>query len=487
MKKGTVFLVGAGPGDNGLITVKGMQAIEKADVILYDRLINAKLLDHAPAGCEFIYCGKEPKCHTLKQEEINQLLVEKALEGKTVVRLKGGDPGIFGRVGEEAAALTEYGISFEMVPGITSGIAAPLYAGIPVTHREYGGSFAVVTAHGKGESGKPSVNWEGLAKGVDTIAFYMGIANLSWICENLVRYGKRPETPVILIQWGTMGRQKVLEGTLETIYEKAKAEQFGNPAITLVGEIVAIRKQLSWFEKKPLFGRQILLARTSAEPSKLARELTEQGADVIEFPKWRAVPAPIDVTILNKIASYDNILFHAPESVHDFFQALIGQGIDVRQVRAKFFGGSIKSVRALRERGFAADVCQNMQEGKLLIVGDSELRKRSSHYTAKYGVHDRFVTSRKQIDERFIPVFQRMLQDMTLDTIIFPSAASVSTFVDEAHQCGLDLEKVMQEAAIICMGSETWQAAEAYGFKPVGMPYVPERGALIECLQQSGM
>src|SRR3954468_12151951 len=183
MNRGKVYLVGAGPGDIRLITVKGLEAIKKAEVILYDRLANPKLLEFAQADCELIYCGKLPNRHILRQGNINELLVEKALEGKRVVRLKGGDPGVFGRVGEEAAALAEYQIPFEIVPGVSSGIAAPLYAGIPVTHREYAESFAVVTAHDKSKEGKPVLDWEGLVRGVDTIAFYMGVGNLPFICE----------------------------------------------------------------------------------------------------------------------------------------------------------------------------------------------------------------------------------------------------------------------------------------------------------------
>lgn len=214
------------------------------------------------------------------------------MEGKTVVRLKGGDPGVFGRVGEEADALSKNGIIFEIIPGISSGMAAPLYAGIPVTHREFGETFAVVTAHDKSKEGKPSLDWQGLASGIDTIAFYMGIANLSYICKNLIQFGKPATTPVILIQWGTFGRQKTLEGTLETIAEKADEVKFTNPAITLVGNIISLRDKMNWFEKKPLFGRQILLARTGVTQSEMAKELADQGADVYEFPKWKKPPSP---------------------------------------------------------------------------------------------------------------------------------------------------------------------------------------------------
>ncbi|MFP3123247.1 uroporphyrinogen-III C-methyltransferase [Ectobacillus funiculus] len=249
MEKGTVYLVGAGPGDPKLITVYGMECIQKADVILYDRLSNEKLLQYAKKDAELIFCGKMPGKHEVVQEKINQLLVEKALEGKTVTRLKGGDPCVFGRVGEEAEVLVQEGISYEIVPGITSGIAAPAYAGIPVTHRDYASSFAIVTGHGRSEKGEDYINWAALAQGIDTIAFYMGVGNLKYICRKLIEHGKRPDTGAALIEWGTTEKQRTVTGTLETIESKAKAAQITHPAIVLVGDVVQLRPKLQWFKE----------------------------------------------------------------------------------------------------------------------------------------------------------------------------------------------------------------------------------------------
>jgi uroporphyrinogen III methyltransferase / synthase len=448
MEKGKVYLVGAGPGDIGLITVKGMEAIQKAEVILYDRLANPKLLQFAPSSCELIYCGKLPDRHTLRQEQINQLLVKKALEGKTVVRLKGGDPGVFGRVGEEAEALAQHEISFDIVPGISSGIAAPLYAGIPVTHREFGESFAVITAHDKSADGQPKLNWEGLASGIDTLAFYMGIGNLPFICENLIKHGKSADTPVILIQWGTFGRQKSLEGTLATISEKAKEVQFSNPAITLVGDIISLRKKINWFENKPLFGKQILIARTGTSDSKLAKELTEQGADVYEYPKWKKTNAPVQVEILNKLDTYKNIYFTSPESVDDFFQILIQLRIDIRKMNGQLFGGSIKSIKALEEKGlFAHHVDEMVNKDDVLIIGLSD---EIPNVTG-----DIFLTSIRSIDEEYIPIFDRMMSEAKIDTVIFLSSRSVSTFSQEIERVSLSIT----DAKVICMGEKTLKAA----------------------------
>lgn len=249
MEKGIVYLVGAGPGDPKLITVYGLECIQQSDVILYDRLVNMELLKHAKIDAELIFCGKLPGKHEFIQEQIHELLVEKALEGKKVTRLKGGDPCVFGRVGEEAEVLATNGITYEIVPGITSGIAAPAYAGISVTHRDFASSFAIVTAHGRAEKKEDHLNWAALANGIDTIAFYMGVGNLPYICQQLIENGKSPKTSVAVIQWGTTERQKTVTGTLEHIQKEVEAANIKHPAIVLVGEVVKLREKLNWFEK----------------------------------------------------------------------------------------------------------------------------------------------------------------------------------------------------------------------------------------------
>ncbi|MDQ0201615.1 uroporphyrinogen-III C-methyltransferase [Neobacillus ginsengisoli] len=474
MKTGKVFLVGAGPGDIGLITVKGLEAIKQAEVILYDRLANPKLLEFAPADCELIYCGKLPDRHTLRQENINDLLVAKALEDKMVVRLKGGDPGVFGRVGEEAAALADYQIPFEVVPGISSGIAAPLYAGIPVTHREYAESFAVVTAHDKSKDGKPLLHWEGLARGVDTIAFYMGVGNLPFICENLITHGKQANTPVILIQWGTFGRQRTLQGTLADITAKVAEAKFSNPAIILVGEVISLREKISWFEKKPLYGRQIVLARTGESPSQLAKELQEQGADVIEFPKWKKTAVPVD---LEKASAYEKILFASPESVGEFFSALVENRVDIRNINADFFGASVKTIKALNERGFCASLAAEMPDsGELLIIGDDSILKNKPEYG------DTLVTSKKVVDSQFFPIFKRMLEEAEVNTMVFPSSAAVEPFFEALKECEIDAREFFKSLHVICMGKQTMAAVETAGLKQAEMPEKATKQALIALL-----
>lgn len=245
---GIVYLVGAGPGDPELITLKGLKCLQKADVVVYDRLINKDLLQEAKKEAELIYCGKLPDHHTLRQETINHLLVNLAKKGKTVVRLKGGDPFIFGRGGEEAAHLALHRVPFEIVPGITSGSAAAAYAGIPLTHRAYSGSVAFITGHrqtGVAEETK----WETLAKGIDTLVIYMGVSQLPFITEQLIKYGKPHSTPIALIHWGTTPHQQTLTGTLADMPQKAKEAHIQNPTLIVIGEVVALRETLCWFEK----------------------------------------------------------------------------------------------------------------------------------------------------------------------------------------------------------------------------------------------
>lgn len=245
---GKVYLVGAGPGDPKLITVRGVECIREADVIAYDRLANPKLLEYARPDAELIYVGKLPDRHSLPQEEINALLVQKAQAGLTVTRLKGGDPFVFGRGGEEAAELAEHGISFEVVPGVTAGIAAPAYAGIPVTQRNVASTFAIVAGHECPGKEQSSIRWDKISTAIDTLAFYLGVKNLPLICEQLILHGRSPETPVAIIHWGTMPEQRTVVGTLCTIVEIAQQEQISNPSIILVGEVVNLREQGQWFE-----------------------------------------------------------------------------------------------------------------------------------------------------------------------------------------------------------------------------------------------
>ncbi|MBY0221414.1 uroporphyrinogen-III C-methyltransferase [Sporosarcina sp. FSL K6-3508] len=246
---GSVYIVGAGPGDPKLLTIRGLECIQQADVILYDRLVNIELLQHAKADAELIYCGKEPGKHGMIQDEIHRVLVEQANLGKQVLRLKGGDPFVFGRGAEEAAVLRQANIPFEIVPGISAGIAAPAYAGIPVTHRDYAASFAIVPGHGRAEKGQDFLNWSALAQ-IDTVAFYMSVGNIDHITKSLIKNGKSETTPVAVIEWGTTENQRTITGNLATIAQEIQAHQISNPSMILVGDVVNVREEISWFEEK---------------------------------------------------------------------------------------------------------------------------------------------------------------------------------------------------------------------------------------------
>lgn len=248
---GKVYLVGAGPGDPDLITVKGLRLIEQADVILYDRLVNQELLQYAKDGAQLVYCGKLPKHHTMKQETINHFLVKYALKGNTVVRLKGGDPFVFGRGGEEAEECVKHHVPFEIVPGITAGIGAPAYAGIPITHRGVSKSFAFITGHVAGDV-EAEHQWSHLAKAVDTICVYMGVAHLPNIIEKLIQNGKSPETPIALVHWGTLKEQRTVIGTLQNIEKRVKDAQISNPSMIVIGKVVSLHHKLNWYETEIL-------------------------------------------------------------------------------------------------------------------------------------------------------------------------------------------------------------------------------------------
>ena len=331
-----VYLIGAGPGDPGLMTVKGLECMAKAEVVVYDYLANPRFLAAADPEAELIYVGKKGFSQHVTQDEINAILVEKALEdgGKIVARLKGGDPFIFGRGGEEALALHEHGIAFEVVPGISSGYAAPAYAGIPVTHRGITADMAFVTGHEDPTKETTDVNWEHLATAVGTICFFMGVKNLPVITERLMTYGRSPETPVALVRWGTTPRQETLVGTLADIADKAAAAGFKAPAITIVGEVVSLREQLAWFENKPLFGKTVIVTRSRAQASDLSERFVDLGAEVLEFPTIRITDPedwdPVDEAIRN-LDVYDWVVFTSVNGVDQFFGRMEEMDTDARQ------------------------------------------------------------------------------------------------------------------------------------------------------------
>jgi uroporphyrinogen III methyltransferase/synthase len=332
---GICYLVGAGPGDIGLVTLRARECVEMADVLVFDALANPEILRWAPAHCERIDVGKRAKKHTMPQDEINALIVDRTQAGKRVVRLKGGDPMIFGRGGEEAAELAAAGVPFEIVPGISSAIAGPAYAGIPVTHRDHNTMLTIFTGHEDPTKGPSTVDYALLAKTPGTKVFLMGVARLGEITKTLIAHGADPATPIALTRWATTGSQKTITGTLETIAAIAEETQFSSPAVAVIGDVVREREKINWFEKRPLFGKRIVVTRTREQAGVLSKQLAELGADVIELPTIRIDPPKDRLEFAHMVAeahSYDWLIFTSPNGVEKFFDAFFSAYDDARSL-----------------------------------------------------------------------------------------------------------------------------------------------------------
>ncbi len=424
-KSGFISFVGAGPGDLGLITEKGLKCIREAEVILYDRLANPRLLREANDNCEFIYCGKLPNRHTMRQEMINQTLVTFSKDGKYVVRLKGGDPSVFGRVGEEAEEASKHDIPFEIIPGITSSIATAAYAGIPVTHREYSTSFTLRTGH-KCMENEDLIESNCSDQLGDTLAYYMGVSNLPKICTHLIKNGKSKDTPVAVIQWGTFGKQKVVEGTIETIVSVIEKEEITNPAMTIIGDVVKLRSKISWFEKKKYFGRKILLAKGTASVEKNGLEtfLSENGAEVYAFPTLKSVQLPIEHIQVVDALSHERIVFCSPESVKLFFTKMYKLKFDVRRLPNRIEYISPKTNKELEKYGILAEK-DSGGKNHTVFIG-------SVDKDTKLPTNSQFIATHENIaDSRFDVINQRMLEETIWESIIFPNCSSVDWFIKE--------------------------------------------------------
>jgi uroporphyrinogen III methyltransferase / synthase len=368
-----IYLVGSGPGDPGLFTVKGVRCMREADAVVYDRLAPEALLKYARPEAEKIYVGKRPGNPTMSQEEINDLLVELGRAGKTVVRLKGGDPYIFGRGGEEALALIEAGLPFEVVPGVTSGVAAPAYAGIPVTHRHISTSVAFVTGHEDPTKGRTDVDWDKLANSAETLVLYMGVGRLAEISAGLIRAGRTPNTPVACVRWGTVPKQRTVTGTLEDIADRVAEAGLKPPAIIVVGEVVALREAgLDWYERRPLFGRRVVVTRARSQAGELSAELERLGAEVYEFPTIEIVPpedfGPLEDAI-RELDSFDWLVYTSVNGVEAFMERLRHHGFDLRAVPrgAKVAAIGPATAERLEKVGLRVDVVPGEYRAEALI------------------------------------------------------------------------------------------------------------------------
>jgi len=476
---GMVYLVGAGPGDPGLLTVKGQACLRRAEVVIYDYLANPVLLDEAPDGAEKIYVGKTRGCHHRPQQGINELLVEKARNGKLVVRLKGGDPFIFGRGGEEAQVLHEAGIPFEVVPGVTAGFAAAAYAGIPLTHRDHTTSLALFTGHEKPERKLSNLDWSKLATGIGTQVFYMGMANLSVISEQLIQHGRAPETPVAVIRWATTPRQQVVEGTLADIVGKVAAARLKPPAVSVVGEVVGLRRQLRWFEDRPLLGRRVLVTRSAGQLGTFARLLEQQGAEALACPVIDLAD-PEDFTLLDaaiaELSAFDILILTSANAVERFFARLRGQGLDLRSLAGiRVVAVGPKTARCIAAEGINPDLVpvDTRAEGvvaELLETGVAGQRI----------LYPRAALARPVIPERLsaagaevaAPVLYRTLptgegggllrQALAggLDAVTFTSSSTVTNLFELADE---EQRSVLKELPLFSIGPETSKTMRRHG------------------------
>src|SRR5580765_1982438 len=332
---GMVYLVGAGPGDAGLLTLRGAELLGRADVVIYDGLVNLELLRFAPNTAELVFGGKRPKDRAIPQEELNALLIARAREGKCVVRLKGGDPYIFGRGGEEAEELANARIPFEVVPGVSSIVAGPNYAGIPLTHRDHSSSFTVLTGHEDPSKPQTGLDLDQIAKMPGTKVILMGVQRIGEIADSLIAHGMAAETPVGMVRWSTTGQQQSIQGTLATIADVVAKNNFKPPAVTVIGDVVKLRDKLNWFEHRPLFGQQIVVTRTRDQASQLSRQLLELGADVLEVPTIKMAPPDQHQGLVDAILGlngYDWLVFTSVNGVTKFFELFFKTFDDLRDI-----------------------------------------------------------------------------------------------------------------------------------------------------------
>lgn len=474
MEPGKAYLVGAGPGDPELLTLKGRRALIEADVVVYDRLANPRLLTHARTDAERIYVGKEAHRHAMSQDEINALLVERVGAGQVVCRLKGGDPFVFGRGGEEGESLTAAGLSWEYVPGVTSAIAVPGYAGIPVTHRGLCAAFAVVTAHEDPSKGPSSIRWDQLAAGVDTLLFLMGVERLPLIVERLLEHGKPATTPVAVVSWGTYSRQRTVEGTLADIVSRCEDAEMEPPAVTVVGEVAALRDRLRWFDNRPLFGRRIIVTRPREQSAELVRRIEAEGGEALTAPSIRiqAIPNP-DLSGLAQ--PYDWAVFTSVNGVYCLADALKRAGADIRKLGpARIAAIGPETARAAERIGLRVDFTPSRYVAEQLIeeFPESVANRRiliARAREAREVLPERWREQGARVD--VLPVYETVpdregvadLREQIIsggvDAVTFTASSTVRGFMERFGD--LDLSRM----SVACIGPITAHSARQAGLR----------------------
>lgn len=475
---GIVYLIGAGPGDPDLITLKGMKAINNADVIVYDRLANPILFEDRRKQCKLIYVGKSAKNHTKTQEEINEILYQEAKKGQVVVRLKGGDPYVFGRGGEEGQYLYERNIPFEVVPGITSAIGGLAYGGIPITHRGIATSFHVVTGHLKSEDDE--LNWEALAALDGTIVFLMGVSNLKFISKNLIACGKDKDTPVAIINWATTPKQRVVEGTLSTIYEIALNANIQPPSLIVIGDVVSLRESLNFYENKPLLGKNIVITRGTTQRKNIINKLRELGANAISLPtieiKEILENNELDNAIKN-IHRYNHIIFTSINGANVFFEKVFDLGYDARKIgHLKISAVGPSTANAIKQYGINPDFIPTEYVGEALINelkpllskddtvliprakdGRAEIVEELSKICTVEEIKTYETITSKEDNEYIV----EELKHMDSLYILF---SSPTTFKNFEKIAGKDSKSILDKSNIISIGPITSKAIEDNGY-----------------------
>lgn len=487
MSVGKVVLVGAGPGDEGLLTIKGKRCLEQADVVVYDHLANAQMTRFSRSDAELIYVGKKSGSFILSQDDINKLLIEKAQTGKLVVRLKGGDPFVFGRGGEEVQALSEAKIPFSIVPGVTSAVGVSAYAGIPLTHRERASTISIVTGSVGNAPDSLPIDWKELAKWPGTLVFLMGARKLKSIAENLIKYGKKPETPIAVIQWGTLPKQKTWTSVLGDIVQTVEKHTIKPPALTIVGDVVALKDTLDWYETLPLFGKNIVITRPEEQSEGFRELLLEKGANPISFPVIKTYP-PESWSLLDdaigRLSSYHGLIFTSVNGVSYFLDRLHFLDKDIRELKGvRLYAIGPKTAKAVKDLGIKVDVvpenyvAESLLEsiGKEPVKGKrfllpratiaretlpNELRKNG----AKIDVAPAYQTlANKDVDKEAL----KKIMDGEIDVITFTASSTVDNFFKLA---GKDSLSSLKNVVVACIGPITAKTAEKHGLTPTVIP-----------------
>ena len=498
--KGKVVLVGAGPGDVGLLTLNGKQWLQKADVILYDHLVNPDMVRFTQKSTEMIYVGKKEGIASMEQEQINHLLISKACEGKIVIRLKGGDPFLFGRGGEEIQAVQKAGIPFVIVPGVSSVTGVAAYAGIPLTHRHLSSTLSIITGSNEKKQGDIHIDWEKIAARSGTLVFLMGARKLPLIVEKLMKFGKNPETPIAVVQWGTTARQKTWTGTLGTIVEISAKDKILPPALTIIGEVVNLKPDIEWYEQLPLFGKTVVVTRKGDQADSMIDRLRELGAEPFFFPVIETIApddwSPLD-NALNNLSQYQGLIFTSVNGVRFFAERLKAIDQDIRELKGiRVFTIGPKTAEAVRDLGIRVDVVpedfvaesliesigkENIKGKRFLIPRATVARETLPEQLRKMGAFvDIAPVYQTILPSPSVEALEKRLKEGSIDVITFTSSSTVNNFLALMSD---KLLPYIKKAKIACIGPITEKTARDAGLNVEIVPNQYTVSSLMDAIE----